>query len=385
MHSKKPDTRAASPNPKRPIRATRQAITTSLLLVLSAASAAAELPLASLKLEPGFQISVYADDVPNARQLVQAPDGTLFAGSREEGKVYAIRDTDNDGRADRTRVIAEGLTMPTGLALRDGTLYVAAVSRILAFDNIVDHLETPPAPRVVYDGFPTASHHGWKYLRFDADGDLIVPVGAPCNICDRDAPFATLQRLDLDSGETRTVARGVRNSVGFDFHPDTGDLWFTDNGRDMLGDTVPPDELNRVSKEGEHFGYPYIHAGDIPDPEFGEGHKPSDYTPPMQKIPAHFATLGMTFYTGDAFPQAYRGNIFIAEHGSWNRSEPGGYRVTRVVLDGDGEVRDYQPFITGWLQDGKDWGRPADVLQANDGSLLIADDSAGVIYRVRHQ
>ncbi len=383
MHWKKPDTRAASPTRKRtPV--TRRALTTSLLLAAASLAGAAELPLDALSLAPGFRISVYADDVPNARQLAQAPDGTLFAGSREEGKVYAIQDTDNDGTADRTRVIAEGLTMPSGLALRDGTLYVAAVSRILAFDDILENLDAPPSPRVVYDGFPSASHHGWKYLRFNDDGDLIVPVGAPCNVCDRDAPFATIQRLDLDSGATETIARGVRNSVGFDFHPDSGELWFTDNGRDMLGDTVPPDELNRISQEGQHFGYPYIHGGDIPDPEFGDGHDPADYTPPMQKIPAHFAALGMTFYTGDAFPKAYRGNIFIAEHGSWNRSEPGGYRVTRVVLDGDDEVSDYQPFITGWLQDGEDWGRPADVLQANDGSLFIADDSAGVIYRVSH-
>ncbi|MBF5056236.1 NHL repeat containing protein [Alcanivorax sp. 521-1] len=344
-----------------------------------------DLPLDRLRLAPGFEINVYAEDVPNARQLAQADNGTLFAGSREEGKVYAIRDTDGDHRADQVTVLADGLDVPSGIALRDGDLYVAALNRILVLRGVVANPTAPVKPEVVYDGFPTESHHGWKYLRFDPDGKLIVPVGAPCNICDREAPFATIQRLDPASGDTETLARGVRNSVGFDFHPDSGELWFTDNGRDMLGDTVPPDELNRVIEPGQHFGYPYIHGGDIPDPEFGDGHDPADYTRPEQKIPAHFAALGMTFYTGDAFPEGYRGNIFIAEHGSWNRQPPGGYRVTRVTLDDDGEVSDYQPFITGWLRDEQSWGRPADVLQANDGSLLIADDSAGVIYRVTHR
>lgn len=351
-------------------------------ITLAAASRAA-LPLDTLALEPGFRIAVFADQVPNARQLAQAPDGTVFAGSREAGKVYAIRDTNGDHRADRVTVLLEGLNMPSGIALRDGTLYVAAVDRILALPRAAEHQQGAEA-RVVYDGFPDASHHGWKYLRFDADGKLIVPVGAPCNICDEKPPFATIQRLDLDTGETATLARGVRNSVGFDFQPGSGQLWFTDNGRDGLGDEVPADELNRITRAGEHFGYPYLHAGDVPDPDFGQGKQPGDYTAPMWKIPAHHAALGMTFYDGDAFPNAYQGNVFIAEHGSWNRTEPAGYRVARVVLDDDGTVKSYQPFVQGWLRDGEAWGRPADVLVANDGSLLIADDSAGVIYRVHY-
>lgn len=376
MHWKKQDT----PAPRRP--AASRALLALAALTLAAVSRAA-LPLDTLELDPGFRISVFAANVGNARQLAQAPDGTVFAGSREAGKVYAIRDTDGDGRADRVTVLLEGLNMPSGIALRDGTLYVAALDRILALAHAVDH---PPGAeaRVVYDDFPDASHHGWKYLRVDANGNLIVPVGAPCNICDEKPPFATIQRLDPDTGETETLARGVRNSVGFDFQPGSGQLWFTDNGRDGLGDEVPADELNRITRAGEHFGYPYLHAGDVPDPDFGQGKKPGDYTAPMWKIPAHHAALGMTFYDDDAFPDAYRGNIFIAEHGSWNRTEPAGYRVTRVVLDDSGAVKSYQPFVQGWLRDGDAWGRPADVLVANDGSLLIADDSAGVIYRVRY-
>ncbi|WP_101674977.1 PQQ-dependent sugar dehydrogenase [Alloalcanivorax mobilis] len=376
MHWKKPDTRAPRRAP-----ATIKALVAAAGLL--AACGHAETRLDTLNVEKGFSVSVFADQVPNARQLAQAADGTVFAGSRDAGKVYAIRDTDGDGKADRVTALLEDLNMPSGIALRDGTLYVAAVNRILAVRDVLNHLDGADA-EVVYDGFPDASHHGWKYLRFDDHGKLIVPVGAPCNICDEDPPFASIQRLDPDTGTTETLARGVRNSVGFDFQPGTGQLWFTENGRDMLGDNVPPDELNRVTRVGEHFGYPYVHAGDIADPEFGKGKNASDYTAPMQKIPAHHAALGMTFYDADSFPAAYRGNIFIAEHGSWNRTEPAGYRVTRVVLNEDGTVKSYQPFIDGWLQDGASWGRPADVLVANDGSLLIADDSAGVIYRVRY-
>ncbi|WP_253825114.1 PQQ-dependent sugar dehydrogenase [Alloalcanivorax xenomutans] len=357
-----------------------------LLLGFAAPVMAGSLPVDSLTLPEGFTLTVFADDVPNARQLAQAEDGTVFAGSRDEGKVYAIRDADGDGRAERTWVLAEGLNMPSGIAYRDGTLYVAAVNRILALPDILDHLDDPPALELVTDQFPSDSHHGWKYLAFDREGKLIVPVGAPCNICNREEPYATIQRYDPDSGEMTTVARGVRNSVGFDFHPRSGQLWFTDNGRDMLGDEIPPEELNRVREDGEHFGYPFIHGGTVPDPEFGKDHDPGEFAMPMQTMPAHHAPLGMTFYTGEQFPEDYRGDIFIAEHGSWNRSTPAGYRVTRVGVEGIDKVAGYQPFISGWLrEDGTRWGRPADVMQAADGSLLIADDHAGAIYRVVYQ
>ncbi|WP_442316531.1 PQQ-dependent sugar dehydrogenase [Alcanivorax hongdengensis] len=337
----------------------------------------------------GFSVSVYAADVENARQMAQAPDGTVFVGSRKAGQVWALRDSDGDGKADQRWQIADSLTLPSGVAYRNGTLYVAAVSRILAWPAILDHLAAPPAPQVRYADFPTDTHHGWKYLDFLPNGELIVPVGAPCNICDPALPYASIQALDLSTGSLRTLALGVRNSVGFALRPGNNELWFTDNGRDWLGDSHPADELNRLVKAGDHFGYPYIHGGDTPDPEFGKGKSPADYRKPALLIPAHHAPLGMTFYTGNQFPAAYRGDIFIAEHGSWNRSERAGYRVTRVRLSPDGEVTDYQPFVSGWLHEsllgGKYWGRPADVMVSADGSLLISDDSANAIYRVRWQ
>ena len=335
----------------------------------------------------GFRVSVFAANVDNARQLAQAEDGTVFVGSRSAGKVLALRDNDGDGVADQRWLIADSLTLPTGVAYRDGTLYVAAVSRILAWPAILAHLDPPASPQVLYASFPGDTHHGWKYLDFLPDGELIVPVGAPCNICNPDLPYASIQALNLKSGALRTLARGVRNSVGFALRPGTDELWFTDNGRDWLGDNQPADELNRLTKPGTHFGYPFIHGGDTPDPKFGQGKSPADYQKPALQIPAHHAPLGMTFYTGKQFPTGYRGNIFIAEHGSWNRSERAGYRVTRVQLDDSGQVVDYQPFVTGWLRHpllgGKYWGRPADVMVAGDGSLLISDDTANAIYRVR--
>lgn len=349
---------------------------------------AADLPVESLTVPDGFTVSVFADQVDNARQMAQADDGTVFVGSRKAGTVYALKDTNNDGQADQRWLIAKDLQQPSGLALRDGILYVAAVSKILAWPDILEKRDDPGAPLVLYADFPTDTHHGWKYLDFLPSGELIVPVGAPCNICDPDLPYASIQALNLNTGETRTLARGVRNSVGFAVNPQTGELWFTDNGRDWLGDENPPEELNRVRHDGGHFGYPYFHGGSVRDPEFGEGKKPEDYVHPVQTMPAHHAALGMTFITGESFPAAYRNNVVIAEHGSWNRSERAGYRVTRVVLDDDGKAQSYTPLVTGWLEDsllgGDYWGRPADVMIANDGSLLISDDHANAIYRLHY-
>jgi glucose/arabinose dehydrogenase len=237
---------------------------------------------------------------------------------------------------------------------------------------------------VVADRLPKETHHGWKFIAFGPDGWLYVPVGAPCNVCEPDPErYAAILRMRPDGSQLQTYARGVRNSVGFDWHPDTHELWFTDNGRDMLGDDVPPDELNRAPRPGLHFGYPYCHGGTVADPEYGKKHACSDFTPPAQALGAHVAALGMRFYTGTQFPPEYRGQIFIAEHGSWNRSEPSGYRVMLVKLDGNRAVS-YTPFVSGWLQGRQAWGRPSDVLVLPDGSLLISDDYAGAIYRVRY-
>ncbi|MBW8371920.1 MAG: sorbosone dehydrogenase family protein [Thiobacillus sp.] len=341
-----------------------------------AQAAADSLPLATLSLPPGFAMELFAR-VPNARQMALGKH-TLFVGSMRAGKVYAIPLRG----ARKPVVIADGLNMPVGVAFRDGDLYVSAVSRILRLRDIEAHLNKPPRPEVVSSAYPTDTHHGWKFIAFGPDGKLYVPVGAPCNICAPDPDrYATITRLDVANGEIEVVARGVRNSVGFDWQPQSGELWFTDNGRDWLGDDAPPDELNRLGRPGEHFGYPYCHGGTIADPEFGPGRRCAEFVPPVQNLGAHVASLGMRFYTGTAFPERYRNAVFIAEHGSWNRSKKNGYRVSVVRLQGNRAVS-YEPFVSGWLQDGSAWGRPADVLVMPDGSLLVSDDHAGAIYRV---
>ncbi len=354
-----------------------------LALVAGASLTADELPLDQIRLPPGFAIEVFADGVENARQLALGERGTVFAGSRRAGKVYAIVDADGDYRADRVHVLAEDLNLPSGIAFRGGALYVGAVSTIYRLDDIENRLEDPPEPVVVTDQFPEDRHHGWKYLGFGPDGRLYVPVGAPCNICDEPG-YAKIMRIKPDGSEPDVYAHGVRNSVGFDWHPDTGELWFTDNGRDMLGDDLPPCELNHAPRAGMHFGYPYCHGGSVIDPEFGDGKSCADYVAPAQPLGAHVAPLGMKFYTGSMFPPEYRGQIFVTEHGSWNRSSKVGYRVMVATLDAEDRVVDYRVFAEGWLQGEDDWGRPADVLALPDGSLLVADDKAGVIYRISY-
>lgn len=337
---------------------------------------AAALPLSSLKLPPGFQIELFAS-VPNARQMALGKH-TLFVGSMRAGKVYAV-----PLKAPRKpRVIADGLDLPVGVAFRDGDLYVSAVSRILRLRDIEARLHQPPRPEVVSSAYPSDPQHGWKFIAFGPDGKLYVPVGAPCNSCEPDPDrYAILTRLDVASGKVEVVARGVRNSVGFDWQPHTGELWFTDNGRDWMGDDAPPDELNRISRPGQHFGYPYCHGGAIADPEFGKARHCAEFVAPERNLGAHVASLGMRFYTGTQFPQRYRDAVFIAEHGSWNRSSKSGYRVSVVRLQ-DNRAIGYEPFVTGWLQNESAWGRPADVLAMPDGSLLVSDDHAGAIYRI---
>jgi glucose/arabinose dehydrogenase len=336
-----------------------------------------------LTVPPGFHIAVYASAVPNARQMALGPAGVVFVGSRSEGKVYAVVDRDGDQRADAVHVLASGLDMPSGVAFRDGALYVAEIGRVLRFGEVSRDLAHPPKPEVVTSAFPKDKHHGWKFIAFGPDGRLYVPVGAPCNICTPPGPLhATITRIDVAGGAPEVVARGIRNSVGFDFHPATGELWFTDNGRDMLGDDQPPDELNRVTRPGEHFGFPYCHGAALPDPEFGN--RPcSQFTPPARALGPHVAAIGMRFYTGRQFPEKYRGGIFIAEHGSWNRSTPIGYRVTFVKVE-DGRATSYEPFAEGWLRGASASGRPADVLVMPDGALLVSDDKGGRIYRIAY-
>jgi glucose/arabinose dehydrogenase len=347
--------------------------------------ASAQLPLNTIKLPPGFSISVYAE-VDNARSMAMSPSGILFVGNRNEDQVYAVQDTDGDFKADKRWVIASGLNMPNGVAFKDGDLYVAEVSRILKFKDIENNLSNPGEPEVVYDQYPTETHHGWKYIAFGPDGKLYVPVGAPCNICEPEEPiYASITRMNADGTDMEVFASGIRNTVGFTWHPETKALWFTDNGRDMMGDDIPPCEFNTAPTAGMHFGYPYCHGGTIKDPEFGDKRPCSDFTPPVQNLNAHVAPLGVKFYTGSMFPAEYKNQAFIAEHGSWNRTKKSGHLVSLVKLQ-DGKAVGYETFAEGWLnQDTQEaWGRPVDVLVLPDGSMLVSDDKGGMIYRVSY-
>ncbi len=338
-----------------------------------------------IKLPPGFKIEVYAGDVPGARSMAMSQSGVLFVGTRGNGKVYAILDTNKDYKADKIITIASGLNTPNGVALNDGDLYVAEISRVIKYPDIENHLQNPPSPVIVNDSFPDDTHHGWKFIKFGPDGKLYVPVGAPCNICkSEDERYASIMRMNPDGSSLEVYAHGIRNTVGFDWSPVDNALWFTDNGRDMLGDNVPPDELNRAPEIGMNFGYPYMHGKDIRDPEYGQGVDLSKFTKPLQELGPHVAALGMEFYTGNMFPEEYKNSIFIAEHGSWNRSQKIGYRVMFVKLDGNNAVSK-EPFAEGWLQGESVSGRPVDVEQMNDGSLLVSDDYAGVIYRISYK
>lgn len=346
------------------------------------ASASASLQLDKIKLPPGFSVSVFTDRVPGARQMTLGADGTVYVGTISTGKVYAVRDTDRDGRADNVSVIDESLHMPNGVAYHNGSLYVAEVSRILRYDDIAAHLDNPPKPAVVYDKYPDNEWHGWKYIAFGPDGLLYVPVGAPCNVCDPPEPFASITRLKPDGSGFEIYARGIRNTVGFDWDS-AGRLWFTDNGRDWMGDDTPPDELNLAPVPGLNFGFPHLHGKGILDPEYGKGYNSSPFTLPEAELDAHVAALGMKFYHGSMFPSEYDGSIFIAEHGSWNRATPIGYRI-EVVTVRDGHAVNHSVFADGWLYEDKAWGRPVDVLVLPDGSLLVSDDMAGAIYRITY-
>lgn len=344
----------------------------------------AELDLDLVKLPPGFRIDVYAEGVENARQMARGAAGTLFVGSRRAGKLWAVTDADGDQRAETVRLIDEGLSMPSGLEFLDGSLYVGALDRVLRYDNIEALLDAPPEPVVVTDAFPDKQHHGWKYLRFGPDRMLYVPVGVPCNICDEQG-FGEIRRMNPDGTGLETYAIGVRNSVGLAFHPENGQLWFTDNGRDMLGDDLPADELNHAPKAGMHFGFPYCHQGDLPDEEFGRGKSCDDYVAPAANLQPHGAALGLAFYTGDMFPEIYKNRLFIAQHGSWNRSKKVGYRIIVLDVSPDGAVLKNEVFASGWLQNETSWGRPNDVFLMPDGALLVSDDQAGVIYRISYR
>jgi glucose/arabinose dehydrogenase len=356
------------------------------LLAICCATAATASPatdkvLQNVRLPGGFQLQVYADNVPAARSMALGSQGTLFVGTRGT-TVYSVSGSPGTGLKPTVRVIADKLNMPNGVAFRDGSLYVAEVNRILRYDGIESSLTNVPAPKVVRDDLPKDRHHGWKYIAFGPDGKLYVPIGAPCNVCN-EPKYAVITRMNADGSGHEVFARGIRNTVGFTWHPVTKELWFTDNGRDYLGDDSPPCELNVAPRAGLDFGFPYCHGKDTKDPEFGKLGDCAHMTPPVQTLGAHVAPLGVKFYTGSAFPEKYRNQVFIAEHGSWNRSKKSGYRLTLVRLEGNKAIG-YEPFMTGFNQGDDVFGRPVDLLVLEDGSMLISDDTAGAIYRLTY-
>ena len=344
------------------------------------------LPLEEITLPTGFHIDTFAENLTGARSMALAEDGTLFVGTRDHGNVYALKDTNGDHKADTTYTIATGLQMPNGVAYKDNTLYVAETHRIIAFQNILDTLEAPSYTQV-YNGLPKDYVHGWKYLAIGPDDKLYFGIGAPCNTCvSENNVYSSISRVNRDGSAFEIFAKVVRNTVGFDWNPLTKELWFTDNGRDLLGDNLPPDELNNAPQKGLHFGFPFMHGQNIEDPDlYSQIPENLTTTPPVQELGPHVAALGMKFYEGAQFPASYQNSILIAEHGSWNRSEPIGYRVSQVTFDNVG-ASSYQTFAKGWLRaDGTSWGRPVDILEMPDGSILVSDDKANAIYRISYK
>jgi glucose/arabinose dehydrogenase len=382
-----PTTAAASPSPLPPGSpmigrpASEAAMKLAPVAPPPLPAAADKLPTAKLKLAQGFNIEVYASGMANARSLALGDKGTVFVGSRLLDKVYAI--LNKDGKRE-VKVLASGLYRPNGVAFHNGTLYIAELSKISKIEHVEDVLDNPPKPTVIYDQLPKDEAHGWKFIAIGPDNKLYVPVGQPGNNVLHDKDHGQIRRINLDGTGAEVVAYGVRNTVGFDWNPETKQLYFTDNGRDWLSEDVPEDELNRVTKLGEHFGAPYCWQGNIADPEFGWGKSCSDYTAPVGLMGPHSASLGMRFYTGNMFPKTFKNAIIVARHGSWNRSRKFGGDVVVVHLDKDGKVKSIGPLITGFLVDNSYIGRPVDVLQMKDGSILVSDDWNGAVYRVTY-
>lgn len=363
--------------------AARQAAGAAPAAVGTAAPAAPA--LANLKLPKGFHIAVYADKVESARELAVTDSGLAFVGSRKAGKVYALVDADKDGVAEKVVTVAEGLNKPIGVTLLNGALYVGEISRIIKFDDIEKTYASKPAYKVIKSDLPTDTWHGEKYIKAGPDGKIYVPIGAPCNVCDKDdEAYAKIWRMNPDGSNWELFARGVRNTVGFTWHPQTKEMWFTDNGRDELGDNLPSDELNIAPRPGMHFGFPYCHAGALLDPQFGQGKNCDSYSAPVAALGPHVASLGLAFYTGTQFPEQYRNQLLIAEHGSWNRANKIGYQVRLLTLHGNKVLSD-TAFIDGFLQNEEVSGRPVDVAVMPDGSILVSDDHAHKVYRVTYR
>lgn len=354
-----------------------------LCLCLTTMSYAEDVPLHLLKLPPGFKIDIYAE-VPKAREMALGPNGVVFVGSLGE-KVYAVIPDKSSKYGTRVVTVATDLNTPNGVAFHQGALYVGEIDKISRIDDIEKNLQQPFTPKVISQNLPKEKWHGPRFIAFGPDNKLYIGVGVPCNVClPEDKRFGTIMRMNADGSESEIYAKGIRNSVGFDWDPLTQELWFTDNGRDLLGDNTPPDKLSRAPQKGMDFGFPYFNGKGLPDPEYGKLKPNLAFTPPLLELPAHVAALGMSFYTGKLFPASYHNQIFIAQHGSWNRSKKVGYQVIAVKRNGN-QVISATPFVTGWLQGEKTLGRPVDTLVMPDGALLISDDYAGLIYRVYYQ
>ena len=343
-----------------------------------------EIPVDKIKVPKGFHVEVWAHGMPGVRMMARGSQGTIWAGSRIIGRVYEIKDK---GGVRQHRILAEKLTQPNGVAFQGGNLYIMAINRVFRYDGIEDNPNVKPVELTAQFKLPPDVHHNWKFIAFGPDSRLYVQVGAPCNICEPSPEHGQIRRYIADGSGMEVVARGVRNSVGFDFHPQTGELWFTDNGRDWQGENGPEDELNRVSKMGEFFGFPYCHANGVPDMDIKKKDPCKGVTLPVALMGPHAAALGMRFYTGSMFPKEYQNSIFVARRGSWNRSELFGFDVANVRAGADGKNAKVTPFMTGFRdpKENKFWGRPVDVLQLPDGSMLVADEQVGAIYRVSYK
>jgi glucose/arabinose dehydrogenase len=343
------------------------------------AAAADKLPVDKLKAPKGFKVEVYASGMPNARSLALGDKGTVFVGSRLQDKVYAI--VDKGGKRE-VKIIASGLYRPNGVAFKNGTLYIMELSQLSKIDNIEDKLDNPPKPTVILDGLPKDEAHGWKYIAIGPDNKLYFEIGQPCNNCLPPEGYATMRRVNLDGTGMETIAQGIRNTVGFDWHPTSKELYFTDNSRDWMSEDLPNDELNRMTKVGQHFGSPFCYQGNLPDQEFGWGRKCEEFTPPIALLGPHTAALGLKFYTGNSFPAKYKNQILVARHGSWNKTNKLGGDVVLVNIKKDGSAGTIEPFLTGFLENNSYVGRPVDVMLMKDGSVLVSDDWNGAVWRV---
>jgi glucose/arabinose dehydrogenase len=341
---------------------------------------AEKIPVGKIKVPAGFRVELWASGLPNARVMRWGDKGTLFVSSRVAGNVYAVVDK---GGTREVKTIAKGLNLPNGIEFKDGTLYVAEVSKISKYEGIENNLDSPPPPKLVYDILPRDLPHGWKYLKLGPDGKLYFNIGAPCNICLPPETHANISRINPDGTNHEYYARGVRNSVGMDFHPVTKELYFTNHGRDWLHEDYPNDTLHHAPKPGLHFGYPYCHQGDISDPDFGKGRSCSEFAPPLLKTGPHVGGNGVRFYTGSQFPAQYRNVMFLAQRGAWNRTQKTGYRVMTVTLQ-TGQPPRYEVFAEGWLENNQPWGRPNYIEWMKDGSMLLSDDYTGAIYRISY-